>query len=298
VENTKTEVSKYMKEVCKHPILTKDEELVLARQAKLGDQVARDKLIVSNLRFVVQIANKYKAYTKSGKYSILDLIQEGNSGLVYAYDKYDPESGYRFTTYAVHWIKARIMNYIIRMHSLIKVGTTVSERKFFIKMGKIKSLLDEKDLDTKELMQHTLAEELKVTIKTIKEIEERFYWHDVSVDKTMNNTDSANDDKMYTLKDVLLAPSAEDLINDTNLLDNMRDVIDRAMEHLSDREKDIIEARWLTDDGATLQKIADKYDLSRERIRQIESQVFEKMKKFIEIDEVGEDVLQELQHGR
>jgi RNA polymerase sigma-32 factor len=283
-----------MKEVCKHPVLTKDEEIVLATQAKAGSLAAREKLIVSNLRFVVQIANRYKTYTKNGKYSILDLIQEGNSGLVYAYDKYDPNSGFRFTTYAVHWIRARIMNYIIRMHSLIKVGTTVSERKFFFKMGKIKKIIEEKDADIKEELQMTLADELKVTMDTIREIEQRFHWNDVSIDKPMNSHESEDNEKTYSIRDSLLAPSAEEYLETQNFQNKMRDLIDRAMEDLTEREKDIIEARWLSDDGATLQSIANKYSLSRERIRQIESHVFEKMKKFIEIDSSGEELIKEL----
>lgn len=290
--STNQEISKYMKEVCKHSILTREEENEYAKKAKLGDKAARERLIVSNLRFVVQVANRYKAYCKNGKYSILDLIQEGNSGLVHAYDKYDPDSGYRFTTYAVHWIKARIMNFIIRMHSLVKVGTTVSERKLFFKMGRIKGLLEEKDTKEKESQEQLLAKELKTTMAIIQSIEERFHWNDASIDKPMHNT--FDDDNEVSLMDMLMAPSAEDQIQSNDFYRKMGDLIDRAMEGLSDRERDVIEARWLSDDGATLQKIADKYDLSRERIRQIESIVFEKMKKFIQNDATGTEVLEEL----
>lgn len=290
---TRTELARYMREVCKYTVLERDQELELAHKAKTGDLKAREILINSNLRFVVQVANQFKAYTKPGKYTILDLIQEGNSGLVHAYSKFDPDSGYRFTTYAVHWIRARIMSFIIRMHSMVKLGTTAAERKLFFKMGKIKSLFEERDSAIREENRLDLAKELETTSEVIKQMEDRFHWNDTSIDKPMGSSDES-DDRPFSIKDILMSPSVEDEIEARLFHEKMHEAIERAMASLSDREQDVIRMRWLEDeDGATLQEIADKYQLSRERIRQIEAKVFQEIKEYLEDDEIGREIVKQ-----
>lgn len=272
------ELATYMAEVSRYPVLPRLEEMKLAEKAAAGDAEAREKLIVSNLRFVVQVANQFKAYASSGKYSILDLVQEGNSGLVHAASKFDPERGYRFITYAVWWIRARIMSFIIRSHSMVKLGTTESERKLFFKMSHIRRLLEIKDAKERDKTRKILAKQLKTSPTLIQRMEERIFWNDVSLEKQLQRTspDTAN---QACLKDFLRDETDyEQEAEERNLLSETRTDIELVMEKLSDREREIIERRYLSEQGETLQSIASTYGLSRERIRQLEANAFSKMK--------------------
>lgn len=286
------ELKRYMKDVCKHDILTREEELELAIKAKAGDSAAREKLIVCNLRFVVQIANKYKNYTLSGKYSIMDLIQEGNHGIVWAVGKYDYEKGYRFTTYAVWWIRAKILNFIMKMHSMVKVGTTQNERKLFFKMGKIKDIAQQKDTEVKDIQRQSLAKELKTTESAIAKMEGRVYFNDSSMDAPIG----ADDGHPICLGDLLSTNGTEKDLDSIFFEQGARDAIEVALKKLTERERDIIELRWLSRDGATLQEVANKYLLSRERIRQIESSAFIKMKKSLQNNKLGQEVISSLEN--
>lgn len=284
----------YMNNVCAHKVLSRQEEYSLAVKAKQGDSLAREKVIVSNLRFVVQTANKFKTYTKSGRISLLDLIQEGNHGLVHAFSKYDPESGYRFTTYAVHWIRAKIMSYVIKTSSIVKIGTTAIERTAFFKSGKIKQLIEERDNDKKASSRIDLAKQLKVTESTIQKIEDRFHWNDVSTEKTMaaNNVDGTS---TMTLGDMLTTPSVEEEIELNLFRAKIQEALEASMEGLNEREKNIMTERWLSTRPATLQAIGNKEKLSRERIRQIEMQVFSKIKRYLVNDDLGREIIKHYQ---
>jgi RNA polymerase sigma-32 factor len=283
------ELSSYMKGVCKYAVLSRDEEFELAKKAKSGDASAREKIIVSNLRFVVQVANQFKPYTKSGKITLLDLIQEGNHGLVHAFSKYDPESGYRFTTYAVHWIRAKIMSYIIKTFSIVKIGTTAIERAAFFKSGAIRQILEEKNDKYKGQLRKDLAKQLEVTETTIRKIEERFHWNDVSTEKSMNH--DFDDGSPLTIGDLLVAPSVEDEIEQKLFREKIHEALEASMDDLSEREKDIMVQRWLSDDPKTLQELGDEQEISRERVRQIESKVFERIKKYLQSDDLGRDII-------
>lgn len=283
-------LARYFKEAHLIPLLSKEEELQLAILAKQNNIEARNKLVTANLRFVVQVANRYKGYIKPHKYSLLDLIQEGNFGLLQAIDQYAPESGYRFTTYAVYWIKARIMSFIIKMHSSIKLITMPLERKAFFRLGKIRQILEEQDSDRKEFLEKELSEELKITLDKLKELETKFASNDISLDKKMNQDD---DNDSASLKDLLLAPSIEDELERRSLLKKVQDLIDYALSSLSEKERAVLESHWLAEDGDSLQTIADKYNVSREWIRQIELHAFEKIRKLIAEDEEGQEIIKE-----
>lgn len=289
MSNQQQDLSFYMRDVCKHAVLSREEELVLAKQAKAGDMSARDKIIISNLRFVVQIANQFKPYCKSDKISLMDLIQEGNHGLVHAFSKYDPDSGYRFTTYAVHWIRAKIMSYIIKTFSVVKIGTTAIERKAFFKNGAIRQILEEKNDTKKSQARKDLAKQLQVTEKTIIKMEERFHWNDVSTEKPLKL--DFDHDTPLTLGDLLLAPSAEEEIEQKLFREKIHEALEASMSDLSEREKDIMVQRWLSDDPATLQELGDEQELSRERIRQIETKVFDRIKCYLQNDELGREII-------
>lgn len=286
------ELAPYMAEVNKHKVLTRDVELELAIKAKEGDKHAREKLIVCNLRFVVGIANQFKAYTNSGKYSILDLVQEGNSGLVHAASKFDYTKGYRFITYAVWWIRARIMSFIIKSHSVVKLGTTASERKLFFKMGQVRSLLDLRDPDERNSARKILAKKLKTSPALIQKMEDRIFWHDTSLDNPVKF--SSCEGEATPLKDFLSDEIGfEEQLKRKDLMSEARNEIECAMKKLTDREREVIIARYLGPESQTLQVIADEYGLSRERIRQIESRAFEKMKPVLSRSSTVRDVLTE-----
>lgn len=290
------EVSLYMKQVNKHPLLTKEEEKELGYKLLDGDEAARNKLIISNLRFVVQQANKYKSYVKLGKFSILDLIQEGNDGLIYATDKFDIRKGYRFTTYSVWWIKARIMQFIIKSYSIVKIGTTSAERQLFFKIGYIKHLIEITDKKEKQLAREELAKTTGLTVQQITNMEERVFWDDVSLEhQTQGGADNPAMTGQFTLKDYLTYDNSnKNVSHENDLYKSIKKAIYDAMHVLNDREKDILLRRWLTVEGQTLQTIATAHNLSRERIRQIEGKIFLKLKKELKNTQTGKEIIKHL----
>lgn len=283
-----SDVSLYMKQVNKYPLLTPAEEKELGALALIGDKDAINKLIVSNLRFVIQVANKYRNYTKSGRFSILDLIQEGNDGLIFAANKYDVNKGYRFTTYAVWWIKARIMQFIIKAYSIVKVGTTSAERQLFFKIGYIKHLLEVFDTEERNKQRDILAETVGLSVTKIKKMEQRMSWDDVSLDARQTG-----DTNTYTLYDVVAdEEELEDRVLKSDTQVKIKKVINDIMQTLTDREQDIMKRRWLREDGQTLQKIATAHGISRERIRQIESAIFVKMRRQLQNSTDGKEAIE------
>ena len=293
IVQTAKELAPYMAKVNRHPILTREEEVELAKASANGNEAARGRLIACNLRFVVQVANQFKAYTASGKYSILDLVQEGNSGLVHAADKFNHEKGYRFITYAVWWIRAKIMSFIIRSHSLVKLGTTAAERKLFFKMGEVRALTDIKDSEQRQMARKRLAKRLKTSPLMIKEMEDRLFWHDISLDKP-TSSGSLDHSSEITFKDFLADElSLEEQLKKRDLLREAKSEIAHAMERLNNREAEIIRIRYLGDTSKTLQSIADQYGLSRERIRQIESRAFDKIRPILKRSNTVREVLTE-----
>lgn len=286
------ELATYMAEVGKYPVLSRKEERELAKAAKKGNAKARERLIVCNLRFVVQVANQFKAYANTGKYSILDLVQEGNSGLVHAVSKFDYRRGYRFITYAVWWIRAKMMSFIIRSHSIVKLGTTSVERKLFFKMGEIRALLDIPEQERRTRARKRLAKTLGVSSSIIHRMEDRVFWHDTSIDKPI---DSHLDTHVSTLKDFLVDEvSLEEQLKRSNLVNKAKDEIESVMKRLTPREAEVIRARYLGAEMQTLQSIAKNYGLSRERIRQIESRAFDKMRPILSKSGPVKEVLAEL----
>lgn len=289
--NYAQEVYVYMKQVERYPLLSKEEEKALGWKILKRDKEAIDKMIVSNLKFVVQIANQYKNYTRLGKFSILDLIQEGNDGLIYAANKFDIRKGYKFTTYAVWWIRARIIQFIIRSYSIVKIGTTAAERNLFFKIGYIKHLLEITDVKERQKAREELSEIVGLPVEKIKRMEQRISWDDVSLD----NIYSVNGSNTFTLHDFVTNEDDEEKNREEdNLKNKMRKLIDHISKDFTDREKDILKRRWLRHDGQTLQKIADVHHISRERVRQIEIVIFDKIRKQIENDSDGKEIIKQI----
>ncbi len=268
------EYLRYVREIQQHPLLTPDEERELARRARAGDRRATERLVTANLRFVVKVALQYRGYGLRA----LDLIQEGNLGLMQAVEKFDPDRGFRLVTYAVHWIRAYIRAYILKQWSMVRVGTTHAERRLFYRLPKAKRELGElANKDPNEVLS-ILAQKLNATEEQVRSTEQRIYGRDLSLATPLASTDGDR-----TLEDVLPdeSPSQDALVSSQSEQDALRAAIDRALTDLDEREQYIIRRRFLTGEKVTLQEIGDELGLSRERVRQLEALAKERIGAFL-----------------
>jgi RNA polymerase sigma-32 factor len=258
----------YMAEINRFPILTADEEFRLAvRLKKYNDMEAAEKLVVSNLRFVVKVAHEYRNYGLK----LADLVQEGNIGLMHAVKKFDPYKGYRLISYAVWWIRAYIQNYIIKSWSLVKIGTTQTQRKLFFKLAQARKMLQ--NLSEKQPEFEEIAETLGVRPEQIEEMDLRMSSRDLSLDAQLA------DDGESTHLDYLMYDGED---QETTLIKKeemalVQHNIAGALAKLSEKESFIIRNRVMADNPLTLQEIGDRYHVTRERARQIEKQALRKL---------------------
>lgn len=262
----------YLAQIKRYPLLDQDEEFSLAvRYKENGDEEAAHRLITSNLRFVVKVALEYRGYGLK----LLDLIQEGNIGLMMALKKFDPHKGYRFISYAIWWIRAYIQNYIIRSWSLVKVGTTQKQKKLFYKMGRIRGIAYHEDRDEKIAQ---LAHELSVKTSDIEEMQKRLAARDISLDSRLDP------DQGITFLDLLPdhTPDQEELLGESEEDLALREEVQQALDGLTERERFIISQRIMADDPMTLQEIGDTFKISRERVRQIETEALRKLRERLE----------------
>ncbi len=260
----------YLREINLLPLLTPEKEFKLAtRYRKYNDREAAEELVTSNLRFVVKVAFEYKTYG----IKLLDLIQEGNIGLMMAIMKFNPYKGYRFISYAVWWIRAYIRNFIMKSWSLVKIGTTQAQKKLFYKIGKVRKVLEESG--ESEAKYERLASDLGVTKDDILEMEQRMAARDFSLDSPLD------DDHDLTHLDLLQESSLnqeESLALEEEKKIREREVL-KAMKHLNGKEEYVIRNRIMSDSSLTLQEIGNHLNLSRERVRQIESEALKKLRK-------------------
>ncbi|HON59059.1 MAG TPA: RNA polymerase sigma factor RpoH [Smithella sp.] len=258
----------YIAQINRFPILTADEEFKLAvRLKKFNDVEAAHKLIVSNLRFVVKIAHEYRNYG----FKLADLIQEGNIGLIHAVKKFDPEKGYRLISYAVWWIRAYIQNYLIKSWSIVKIGTTQAQRKLFFKLNQTKKELE--NLSKKNPEFSEIAGVLGVKDYEVEEMDLRMGSRDVSLHEIISDeSQSAHIDFLAYEGD----NQESSLIKEQEKSLVQRDIAG-ALSNLTERERYIINHRVMADHPETLQEIGKKYNISRERARQIEKQALKKM---------------------
>ena len=264
------DIESYLSSVHAIPILTKEEEQELAiRLYEEDDLDAARQLVIHHLRFVVHIARSYQGYGLP----LGDIVQEGNVGLMKAVDKYDPHRGVKLVSFAVHWIKAEIHEYILRNWRQVKIATTKAQRKLFFNLRSKKKSLDWLTKDEAE----KIAEDLNVDVKDVLHMENRLSSNDSSFDSPVSNGD---DDEMMSpsqyLEDKRYDPElivANEQAADVNSQD-----LTEALKVLDDRSKDILQRRYLADTKATLHDLADEYDVSAERIRQIENSALKKLK--------------------
>ena len=259
----------YMNQVNRFELLSPDEEVRLARRYRNhGDIDAAHRLITGNLRFVVKVANEYRNYGLR----LADLVQEGNIGLMMAVKKFDPERGIRLITYAVWWIRAYIQNYIVKTWSLVKIGTTQTQKKLFFKLRQTRDAL--RKLTGRSDMGE-IAEHLDVHETEVVEMSQRLRGRDSSLDVEL----SPGED--YTLLDGLADDRAnqEELLAEQQESEQNRQQVGEALAVLKPRDRAIIERRILTEKPGTGEELADEYGISRERVRQLEANALKKMKE-------------------
>ena len=260
----------YIMQINQLPLLTQKEEFELAvRYRKHNDLEAVQKLITSNLRFVVKVAFEYKSYG----IKILDLVQEGNIGLMMAIKKFDPYKGYRFISYAIWWIRAYIQNFIIKNWSLVKIGTTQAQKKLFYKIGKVRKALESNQENEKKY--EVLAKDLDVAKEDIIEMEQRMSSRDLSLDAPFD--DSQELTHFDLLKET--SPNQEEVFGEEEEKKILEKNVENAIRQLSEKEEYVIKNRIMADSPLTLQEIGNHLKLSRERVRQIESEALKKLKK-------------------
>ena len=266
----KNSLESYLVQINRVPLLTQEEEFQLAvRYRKENDITAAQKLITSNLRFVVKVAFEYKAYG----IKILDLIQEGNIGLMMAVKKFDPYKGYRFISYAIWWIRAYIQNFIVKTWSLVKIGTTQAQKKLFFKIGKVRKALESNEGNEKKY--DLLANDLNVAKQDIVEMQQRMSSRDLSLDAPF---DEGHELTHLDLLQENSIDQEEALVQAQEKQIREREVFN-AMKRLNEKEVYVIKNRIMADTPLTLQEIGDHLKLSRERVRQIEGEALKKLKK-------------------
>lgn len=259
---SKDSLSVYLREIERFPILKREEEHDLAvRYREYNDLEAARSLVTSNLRFVVKVAGEYRGLG----FKIQDLIQEGNIGLMMAVKKFDPYRGIRLLSYAVHWIRAYIHNFVMKSWSLVKIGTTEAQRVLFSKLRGLRS----SSLDSKEI-----ANSLNIKESEVLSMEERMANPDISLDAPLN--EGSEQSRMDLVEDG--SPNQEELLDALRREVKVKAKVERALKGLSEKESFIVKNRIMADEPVTLQDIGDKFGISRERARQIEAATIKKLR--------------------
>ena len=262
----------YLREISKFVQLSPDEEKELGARVQRGDEEAFRKLIEANLRFVVAMAKKY---SRSG-YPLHELINEGNLGLIEAVSRFDPTRGVRFITYASWWIRASIQDYVLRSWSLVKIGTTANQKKLFFKLRSAQrkiSAFERGDLHPDQVT--SIAKSLNVAEQDVVDMNRRLRG-DASLNAPIQDDGEADEWQSYLVDQ---SPSPEATVADEDERDCQHKALARAIDVLNDRERRISEARHLADEPLTLEELALEFNVSRERIRQIDTRAFEKVRK-------------------
>jgi len=266
---------RYLQEISHYELLSREETEELAKYfQESGDPDAAYRLVSSNLRLVVKVAMDFQKYWMQ---NFMDLIQEGNVGLVQATKKFDPYRGVKFSYYAAYWIRAYVLKFIMDNWRLVKIGTTQAQRKLFFSLNKEKKLLEAQGFNPEPKL---LAQRLNVKEREVVEMSQRMDSWDVSLESPVRS-DSDDEQKNFIPSS---GPNIETTIAGKEMQTRLGELLEILKEKLNEKEKMILEKRLLTDEPLTLQNIADKFDISRERVRQIEVNLLKKMKKYLEVE--------------
>jgi RNA polymerase sigma-32 factor len=266
-------LSHYLAEIRRFPILSREEEAEIARRyAKTHDREDAYRLVTANLRLVVKIAYEFARASKN----VLDLIQEGNVGLMEAVKKFDPSRGIRFPSYAVWWIRAYIYRFLLNNWRLVKIGTTQAQRKLFFNLRKETERLEAEGFKPQPLL---LAQRMGVKESEVREMQERMAQSEISLDQPLGGNEGT------TLLEMLPDEGGpEQSTADNEFREFARVKVQKFASQLKDKELDIFNARLLTDDPMTLQEIGERYGISRERVRQIETRLKKRLKEFLKAE--------------
>lgn len=265
-------VAIYMNEVRRYPLLTREQEQELARRYReTGDKRAAEALVTSNLRFVVKVAAEYSRFGAR----LIDLVQEGNVGLMHAVREFNPYKGVRLITYAVWWIRGYIQDYLMRQYSMVRIGTTQSQRKLFYRLQKEKDLLESMG---EEPTVKLLSTRLGVSESDVESMSQRMQGRDVSLQT------SVDDSGKTTLLDFEASNDLpiDEKIGQDEMLSLLHEGIEELRGSLNDRERELLEDRLLADEPLTLQEIGEKYGVTREAVRQMENRLMLKIRNILE----------------
>lgn len=266
-------LQRYLSEISRYPLLTREQEIELGRRVRdEGDTDAAYILATSNLRLVVKIAMEFQ---RTWMQNLMDLIQEGNIGLMQAVQKFDPYKNVKFSYYAAFWIKAYILKFTMDNWRLVKIGTTQGQRKLFFKLKKEKQKLIDQGFDPEVKL---LSDRLGVSEQEVRDMDQRLDSWDLSLDEPLKEDSDTERGEFFSSD----AESVESQVARKELETLLRDKVEEFKKQLNERELDIFETRVFTDTPETLQEIGDKYNISRERVRQLEKNIVKKMKVFLE----------------
>ncbi len=267
---------RYLQEIQKFPMLSAEDEYMLAKRwSEYGDYEAAHKLVTSHLRLVAKIAGGYRGYGLP----MSELIAEGNIGLMHAVKKFEPEKGFRLSTYAMWWIRASIQEFVLRSWSLVKMGTSAAQKRLFFNLKKmrkrLKTIDDGKSLTPEEI--RTIAHELEVNEQDVIDMDQRM----LASDKNLNAR--VGHDGETEWMDMLADPaeSHEDILAEDQETQMKKKLMMQALASLNEREQEIIVSRRMNEEEQTLEELAQRFGISRERVRQIESRALEKMTQFV-----------------
>lgn len=272
-------LARYLQDIRKYPILSQEEEynLTISYKENQNKDLAY-KLITSHLRLVVKVVSKYKGYGLP----LNEMIAEGNMGLLYALDKFEPNKGFRFSTYALWWIKASIQKYILNSWSLVKLGTTAAQKKLFFNLRKIKNnlnLMDDRELSSQIL--NDIAQSLDVSVQEVTDMNMRLKSHDGSLNSPIDSGSDGTAEWMDFISDN--KPNQEERFAHKETMNYRRKLFNQAITVLNPREKDILYKRRLSDENITLDDLSREYNISKERVRQIELNSIRKISRAIEV---------------
>ena len=269
---------RYLQKIRQYPILEQEEEykLALKYQTTKNPEIAKI-LVTSHLRLVVKVVSKYRGYGLSPA----EMISEGNIGLLYAVEKFEPEKGFRFSTYALWWIKASVQKYILNSWSLVKIGTTAAQKKLFFNLRKIKNKLnitDDRELSTQLL--NGIANTLDVSVQDVTDMNMRMKAHDGSLNTLIDSSSDSGSEWMDFIADG--KPNQEENLAYAEIMKYRRNLFNKALVCLNKREKDILFKRRMYDKAVTLDDLSKIYCIYKERVRQIELNSIKKITKYIE----------------
>lgn len=262
-------VARYLMEIRKYPLLTREQEQALALKYKeTGDPMAAERLVTANLRFVVKVASEYSKFGAR----MIDLIQEGNVGLMHAVREFNPYKGVRLITYAVWWIRGYIREYLMKQYSMVRIGTTANQKKLFYQLQKEKDNLEKMGFDHGIAL---LSGKLGVSEEEITNMQSRLSQRDVSLDQPLSED---GDVRLLDVQSEVDPNRVDDELSRLEEIENLRELIDNLRPELSEREIELLEDRLLADDPLTLQEIGERHKISREAVRQMEVRLMDKIK--------------------